>query len=151
MKAKSISGKSIQEIRNQLENYLKDDFKPTLAFVFVTLNMEWQKVRDLLIEKDIAIFGAKAAIPFDDKSLVNEGIVVMLLEINPKSFKITLSDIAQNSLSESVSQICNIGKNSFSRPAFLISVADVSNSGEEIMKNFIQKIGNRITITDISN
>ncbi len=147
MKAKSISGKSIQEIRNQLESCMRNNFKPTLAFAFVTLNIEWQKVRDLLVEKDIAVFGAKTAIPFDDKSLIHEGIVIMLLDINPKSFKIVISDIAQNSLSESVNQICNIGKNSFSRPAFLISVADVSNSGDEIMKKFVQEIGNGITIT----
>jgi len=146
MKAKSIKGISIQEIQNRLENSLLDGYKPTIAFVFVTGNIDWQNVRDLLDKKEIEVFGAITPPAFDDTGILEEGIVILLLDINTDFYKIVLVDNQQNSLLESVSRISKTGKGSFSNPAFLIAVSDLRNSGDEIIKSFIDFVGKDIVI-----
>ena len=125
---------------------MKDGFKPTLAFVFVSMIEAWQPALDLLDQKGIAVFGAITPISFDDHSIIEKGIVVMLLDINPNYFKIVLADNKGGSLSDSVSHISKTGMSSFTRPAFLISVSDLRNSGDEIMKMFLDEVGKDITI-----
>lgn len=146
MKAKSIKGKSVSEIQFQLESSLSDEFNPSIAFLFVTGKIDWQKARNLLDKKGIDVFGAITPPAFDDKEILTEGIVILLLDINPDFYKIVLQDNQQNSLSESVSRIGKIGKDSFSNPAFLIAVSDLRNSGDEIIKQFIEVVGKDIVI-----
>lgn len=50
MKAKSIQGKSIAVIQNKLERLLSDDFKPTLAFVFISLREKRKSTAGLLLD-----------------------------------------------------------------------------------------------------
>lgn len=146
MKAKTIKGTSVEEISAELDKIITNEFTPTLAFVFVSVIDEWQAALDLMDKKGIAVFGAITPISFDDSSIIDKGIVVMLLDINPEYFKIVLADNKSRSLTDSISHIGKTGKTAFGRPAFLISVSDLRNSGEEIMSTFEEEVGMDITI-----
>ena len=69
MKAKSIKGKSPEEISIELDNSLSDGFKPTLAIVFISVSQEWEAVRDLLDKEKIVIFGATTATEFTEQGI----------------------------------------------------------------------------------
>jgi hypothetical protein len=146
MRAKSIRGTSISKIQNLLEEYLHEGFKPTLAIVFVSLIKECKTVRKVLNEKGITIFGVTTSAAFNEHAIENEGIVILLMDIKPEYFKVIVKDNKKGSLSESVRHISELGKSTYSRPAFLISVADMKNPGEEIMKSFVKEVGKDITI-----
>lgn len=146
MKSISIRGQSTLEIKAALGESMLDGFKPTLAFAFVSLVKEWEPIRDLLDLKGIATFGAITAAAFDSQTVENDGIVIMLLDMNPKYFKIVFEDNKMSSLGESVKKIGSTAVKSFSRPALLISVSNIRNSGDEIMNEFIKEVGNDITI-----
>lgn len=66
MKAKSIQGKSLDEIQSALTESMADDFKPTLAIVFLSVKQDIQAISKLLDEKGIQIFGATTAGEFID-------------------------------------------------------------------------------------
>ena len=40
MKAKSIKGKSTEEVKTALENSMEDGFKPTLAIAFISKSQD---------------------------------------------------------------------------------------------------------------
>ena len=53
MKAKSIKGKSPEEIKSALHESMSDGFKPTLAIVFLSVKQDRNAVCKILDEKGI--------------------------------------------------------------------------------------------------
>ena len=67
MKAKSIKGKSPEEIKTALEQSIADGFKPTLAVVFLSVKQDRTAISKLLDSHGIAIFGATTSGEFIDE------------------------------------------------------------------------------------
>jgi hypothetical protein len=66
MKARSIKGKTAEEIKDALEKNMVDGFKPTLAVVFMANDNERIAVTEFLSQKGIQIFGASTGDNFTD-------------------------------------------------------------------------------------
>ena len=92
MKAKSIQGKSIQEISQKLENVLNGGFKPTLAFVFVNKAVEIASIQSLLHDKNITAFGVTTYCHFTGDGDETVGLSILLMDINPEYFKVVLNE-----------------------------------------------------------
>ena len=148
MKAKSIVGKSTEEIKTALQHSMAEGYKPTLAFVFLTALEDIDIVSAMMDAEGISIFGASTSEKFTDQGIEPEGIVVLLMDINKANFKIILKDYEAASVSvyESACEIGQSGKNAFNRPAFIISAADFRTPGEDIIKGLIDKAGADIKV-----
>ena len=92
MKAKSIKGKSHEEIKNALQMSMEDSFKPTLAIVFLSIKQDRAAVSELLSEKGIEIFGATTNGEFIDKKTEKGSIAIPLLDIKHDYFQIFLQE-----------------------------------------------------------
>lgn len=146
MKAKSIQGKSVEEIKAGLTKSLADGFTPTLATVFMSAKLDYKAVTELLDSKDIEIFGATTEIAFTDDGTINDGIVILLMDMNKSHFKIVLSDFDNGKAKETAGQIAKIGKNTFSNPAYIISGSLGYQPGELLSEGIIEKIGNDVSV-----
>ena len=141
MKAKSIKGNSTEEIKTALSESLVDGYKPTMAFVFLTDVEEIDKISAVLDAEGIAIFGASTSQKFTEDGIEPDGIVLLLLDMNPDYFKIVIKDFRSASGYESACQAGEFAKTNFDHPAFIISVADYTIPGEEIIKGLLDKAG----------
>ncbi|HNR09275.1 MAG TPA: FIST N-terminal domain-containing protein [Saprospiraceae bacterium] len=142
MKAKSIKGKSPEEIRKTLGNAMSDGFKPNLAFVFLTEVRDADAVTALMDAAGIAVFGASTSSKFTEEGIEPDGIVILLLDMNPAYFSIVLKDFkTSGSVYQAACEVGDAGKNSFDHPAFIISTTDISTPGEEVIKGILDKGG----------
>src|SRR5450432_2937129 len=141
MKAKSIKGNSTAAIKTALEESLADGYQPTMAFVFLTELEGIDVVSAMMDAEGISIFGASTSEKFTEEGIEPDGIVVLLLDINPANFKIVLKDFKSASVYESACQVGSLGKSSFDHPAFIISAADFRTPGEEVIKGLLDKAG----------
>lgn len=147
MKAKSIRGKSPGEVKAALQNCIHDGFKPTLAFVFITAVEDIDGVVAILDAAGISIFGASTSEKFTEEGIEPDGIVVLLMDMDPANFKIVLKDFEAPAIAyEKACETGEAGKTAFEHPAFIISTADISIPGEEIIKGLMDKAGQEITI-----
>ncbi|MBL7723951.1 MAG: FIST C-terminal domain-containing protein [Chitinophagaceae bacterium] len=153
MKAKTIKGKSTEEIRMALERSMTDAslpdrqrFKPTLAIVFLSAMNEIEPICSLLDKEGIAIFGATTFAEFTEQDAENTGIAVLLLDINPVYFKIILKDNKEGTGYEIGSQIGEAGKITFANPGFIISSANYRIPGALIVNGLVEKAGADVTI-----
>ncbi len=146
MKAKSIKGKSTEEIKTALEKSMSDGFQPTLAFVFLTQQEVIEPVCAILNAKGIAIFGASTSEKFTEEGIDPDGIVALLLDANPDHFKIVLRDFKSVPVYESACQVGEIGNNAFSKPAFIISASDYNTPGEQVISGILDKAGADVMI-----
>lgn len=148
MKAKSIIGKSIKEIQTALQQCKLDEqeFKPTLAFVFLTAVEDIDAVTAMLDAENMTIFGASTSEKFSDKGLEPDGIVVLLLDMKPAHFKVVLKKYNSASVFECAADVGATGKNAFDKPGFIICSADIRIAGEEIIKGLVSKAGMDVTV-----
>lgn len=147
MKAKSIKGKSPEEIRLSLINSIDEGFKPTLAIVFLSFKQDIDAVCRLLDDKGIQIFGSTSSGEFIGSEIEEGSIVIMLLDMNPAYFKLLFFETGENSDFEIAKQLGEEGKNIFANSAFVI-LSGWSNEmdGEEIIKGIEDGFGSGATI-----
>lgn len=146
MKAKSIKGKSTEEISYGLTESMADGFKPTLAIVFISVKQDREAISKLLEEKNIQIFGATTAGEFIDGEIEEGSCVIMLLDIKPEYFKIVFSETGEYTTLENAIQLGIEGKNRFSNPAFIIASGWLSQDGEQIIEGITKGYGSDVAI-----
>ena len=142
MKAKSIKGKSVEEIGAALAESMADGFKPTLAIVFISVKQDRENLSKLLDKKGIQLFGASTAGEFIDGEMEEGSIVMLLLDLNPAYFKIQFLETSQENAFEDAIQLGISGKESFNNPAFIIVNSGVSLDGEPIVEGIIHSFSN---------
>ena len=147
MKAKSINGNSPKEIEAALQQSMSDDFKPTLAIIFLSNIDDAETIQAIMNKENIAIFGASTSQKFTEKGIEpDNSIVILLLNINPNHFCIVLKDYTQLSSFEAAQQVGEAGVQAFKNPGFIISAIDIRMSGEEFVSGLANAAGNAVTI-----
>jgi hypothetical protein len=141
MKAKSIKGKSTEEIASALAESMEDGFKPTLAIVFISIKQDREAISRLLEEKGIQIFGATTAGEFIDGDIEAGSIVMMLLDMNPAYFKLEFFEISPETALEDATKLGVAGKEIFTNPALIIATGGVFIDGDQIIEGIIQGFG----------
>ncbi len=154
MKAKTIKGKSTEEIKNALAESLTDarlpdgqGFRPTLAIIFLSFKQDLDAVCKLLDHEGIQIFGATSSGEFISSEIEEESIVIMLLDMSVSYFKLLFLEVGDRSEFEIAKQLGEEGKKTFANAAFII-VSGWSNEmdGEEIIKGIEDGFGGGATV-----
>src|ERR1700761_4260575 len=100
MKAKSINGNSPEEIHSALKQSMNDNFKPTLAIVFISVKQNRQAIIDLLNHEGVDIIGATSCNEFINGVQSEGGIVVILLDTDKSNYTILLKEIGEATIKE---------------------------------------------------
>ncbi|MCB0388945.1 MAG: FIST C-terminal domain-containing protein [Winogradskyella sp.] len=146
MKAKTIKAYSIKDIIKEINRIISNDFKPTLAIVFLSITKDWKVISDVSVKKDIVVFGATTSGEFIDGDIEEGSIVIMLLDINPEYFKSVFLETGTETTFENAKQIGLIGKETFKNPAFLFVSGWLTEEGENIVEGITEGSGKDVTI-----
>ncbi|WP_411768445.1 FIST signal transduction protein [Winogradskyella sp. A3E31] len=146
MISKTIKAHSTEAIIAKIENAMSDGFKPTLAIVFSSIIQDWKTIRNVLGEKEIAIFGSTTSGEFIDGDIEEGSVAIMLININPEHFKLMFYETADQSTYENAKQLGIEGKSTFKNPAFLVLSGWLTEDGENIVDGLIEGFGNEVTI-----
>lgn len=138
MKAKSIKGKSTEEISAALTDCIADGFIPTLAIVFLSVKQNVESISRLFDEKGIQIFGATTAGEFIDGEIEEGSIAIMLLDLNKDHFKIEFVETSREDAFEDSKILGSTGKQYFTNPAFIIASGGVALDGEHIVEGIAE-------------
>ncbi|NGP75082.1 hypothetical protein G3570_00440 [Balneolaceae bacterium YR4-1] len=130
MKSKSLFGSSTDEIRSVLNQCLTDGFKPTVAFLFTSIKQDSQDLCSIFKEKGIDIFGATSCGEFSDGHQGEEGIAVLLLDLNRDAYSILFEDIGNRTIEDTAKRIAVKSLKTFSNPSLILCSSGVDNNGE---------------------
>lgn len=121
MKAKSIKGNSTEEINAALTQSMADGYKPTLAFVFISIKQDINAVSNLLNLQKIRIFGATTGGEFIDGEIGDGTIAILLTDMNPASFMVLLEDYSDKNPEALTKMMVQKAKEHFKNPSFILS------------------------------
>lgn len=144
MKAKSIKGRSTEEIQAALEQSMADGFKPTLAVCFVSKTQDRKAITQLLDSTGIAVFGCTTNGEFIDEEPEKDSAAILLLDMNKDHFQIYFEEYPGKNYREVSGVIARKASERFSIPAFLIGTSNSAADGEEILKGIEDIVGKQV-------
>jgi hypothetical protein len=150
MKAKSIKGKSPEEIKTALAESMSDGFKPTLALVFISIKLNIDSIISIFDRNNIQIFGATSSGEISDSDISQEAISILLMDMDPANFRILHDEYKGSDVVGVAKAMTALALTIFAKPAFLLSNSiekpqDIG-LGEKIVQSVSRTAGNDVTI-----
>ena len=151
MKAKSIKGRSPEEIELALQQSMSDGFKPTLAIVFISIKQNRKAVCEILNKESIDIIGATSSGEFINGHQSEGETAIMLLDLNKNDYCILFEDIGESSLEKAATHLAESALQKFDHPAFILcSTLFTANGkmldGETLIRSIEKTIGSQVTL-----
>ena len=141
MISKSIKGKTTEEIKTAYTHAISDNFKPTLAIVFLSIKQDREAICELFEKENISIFGATTAGEFIDGEIEEGSVTVMLLDLKKEYFKLKFLETSQETTLEDAKQLGAFGRKTFTNAAFIIATGGVFIDGEQIVEGIVHGFG----------
>jgi hypothetical protein len=133
MQAKSIHAQSIHEIQSALDDSMADGFKPTLAFVFISIKNDLDGVIRLLDQAGVQIFGATSSGEFTDGNVSHGSAAILLMDMKPSNFKILFDEYKDKDPASVAMDMAKTAKKYFKNPSFMLSVSINSRDESEVL------------------
>ncbi|MEO6695991.1 MAG: FIST N-terminal domain-containing protein [Ignavibacteria bacterium] len=146
MKAKSIRGKSPEEIKTALLESIADGFKPSLAIVFVSVKQDRDCICKILDDENIILYGATTNGEFTEEGISEGEVAILLLDINRDYFTILFSEYPEKNYRETTQAMAKKALEKFASPAFLIAGSNLETDAEELLHGFEDIIGNHVNV-----
>ena len=146
MKAKSIKGKSAEEIKTALQESMADGFKPTLAMLFLSIKQDHKAVSVILNKAGISIFGATTNGEFIDEDTQNGGIAILLMDMKPENFMILTSEYPDKNYRETAHEAAKKALVHFKKPAIMLSYSHIETDAEALLLGFEDIIGKDVNV-----
>ncbi|HMQ08979.1 MAG TPA: FIST N-terminal domain-containing protein [Saprospiraceae bacterium] len=144
MKAKSIKGRSTEEIKKALAESIADGFKPTLAIVFLSVVQERKAICSILDEAGITIFGATTNGEFIDEETESGSVAILLLDMKKEHFSIHSSEFQNNNYREKSKSIASKASKEFEKAAYIMAVSNTATDGEEVLLGLQEIAGEQV-------
>jgi hypothetical protein len=143
MKAKSIQGRSPEEIRSTLQHSMADGFTPTLAIIFISIKQDRKAVAALFRQKGIDIFGATSCGEFIDGHQGEGEIVVLLLDISKAYYSILYEEIGEHGIADAAAKLASDALQKFKNPGMVVCSTGMTTKGEYFDgETFVRSIEN---------
>jgi hypothetical protein len=146
MRAKSIKGKSPEEIKAALQESMADGFKPTLAIVFLSISQDREAIRNILDKEDIRIYGSTTHGEFTEYGITEKSIAILLLDVHPDHFTILYEEYPEKNYREVTQAMAHQALNKFAHPAFLVAGSNMNTDAEELLHGFEDVIGKQVNV-----
>ncbi len=146
MKAKSIKGKSTDEIQSALQQSMADGFQPTLAIVFLSIKHDRDVLCKQLDDAGVAVFGATSNGDFIDEDIIKDSISILLLDIKREYFSIMLEEYPKKNYREIPRAMAKKAQEKYLTPAFLIAGSHIETDAEELLFGFEDIIGKQVNV-----
>lgn len=151
MRAKSIHGGSVGEIKTALEQSMADGFKPTVAIVFISIKQDRKVICELLEGKGIDTIGATSSGEFINGHQSEGESVIMLLDINKDHYRVMFHDIAGGTVTDAVVTMAEAALKQFTHPAFILCSTLLTADGrmlegETLIRSFEKVMGPQVSL-----
>jgi len=130
MKSKSITGKSPEEIQKALRVAIGENFIPTLAIVFISIEQDRKAVTEILSKHDIDVFGATSCGEFVDGHQSKGEIAILLLDLSREAYSILFEEIGEQSIQEAANKVANSALSKFTNPTLIVCSTGVTPAVE---------------------
>jgi|WetSurMetagenome_2_1015567.scaffolds.fasta_scaffold01136_4 hypothetical protein len=136
LKTSGFVVRSIDELKKRITG--ETAFRPTLAFIFSSVKLGIPDLVQAITPFGIPVFGSTSAGEIlaapQGSPVYEQSAVCCLLDMPPGCFSVKLFDRKDEPAHEFGERIGRWGALQFSKPSFIISIANLENNGEAIVR-----------------
>jgi len=137
MNSTVFSAASVDQIEENIQNFLRKELKPTLAIVFSSVAHKLKEIGPIFAKHDIDVFGASSSGEIANDEVYESAIVAMILDINRDYYKLNVFE-GEKEASYQVGQgVAEWAKTIYDNPAFMVISAGLHADGEQIVNGII--------------
>ena len=125
---------------------MADNFKPTLAIVFLSVKQNRDAICKILDDAGILIFGATTNGEFIDEETGSGSIAILLLDINRDYFSILFAEYPDKNYRDITKGLAKKTLETFTHPAFFISGSHLETDAEQLLLGFEDIVGKQVNI-----
>ncbi len=133
MVSKTLLGSTVREIEKKIEEHLLTSFEPTLAVVFCPVTVDVKYLSDLFTSLKIDLIGASSAGGIFNDEIVEQGIVVLLTDLDKSTYKIQFLEGNYDSSFRTGQKLSSYSFDQFQSPAFILFFSMTFN-GEALIE-----------------
>lgn len=138
MKACSFYVDSILEIQSKIEDISSNQFKPTLAMVFASTKHNLQELSNLFYSLNIDLIGCSSSGEIIDDTIINEGISILVLDMNKDYYKILHQEIEDENNYANLELLGKKIVDVFDNPALIMFAGGIKLDGAKIVNQIKQ-------------
>ena len=130
---------------------MADGYKPSLAFVFISIKQDRTTVCAMLDEMGIDIIGATSSGEFTDGHQSEGAAAIMLIDIPKEDYSLYFKTIGDGSAEVTAQHLGKVALIKFNKPAIIfcstfLSSQGVALDGETLMHNIENVVGSQVNI-----
>lgn len=138
MKANSFYVQSVSEIKTKIEEISSKEFKPNLAIVFASTKHNLSKLSNIFYDLDIDLIGCSSSGEIVDETIFDEGISVLVLNMNRSYYEILHKKIKDESNYSSLQILGADIVNAFENPAVILLTGGITLDGVKVVDKIKQ-------------
>lgn len=138
MKANSFYVDSVSEVQSKIEDIRSTEFKPNLALAFASPKHNLQQLSNLFYSLNIDLIGCSSSGEIIDNAIINEGISILVLDMNKDYYKILHQEIEDENNYADLKLLGNEIGNTFDNPAVIIFAGGIKLDGEKVVNQIKQ-------------
>jgi len=131
-----FSADTVSEISEKIQNF--SDFRPALGIIFSSVALGIPDLASEISRPGFPVFGCSTAGEIlageEDSPVLEQSAVCCLLDIDPTVFSVALFEKHEISSFDLGARIGTWGKETFSDPAYIVSMSGLRNDGEALVK-----------------
>ena len=132
----SLSADTVRELSEKISGF--SDFRPALGIIFSSVALGIPDLASEISRAGFPVFGCSTAGEIlggeEESPVLEQSAVCSLVDIDPTVFSVALFERHDLSSFDLGARIGSWGKETFSRPAFIVSMSGLKNDGEALIK-----------------
>lgn len=145
IRSKSFHVSSIEDLEIELRNIQINEFQPTLAILFGSVKCDLEKIPNLFNQFDIDIIGCSSSGEIYDEEVFENGMSVLLMDINRDYYRINVTDCVDNDFLKTGNSIGKLGVSFCDSPSFLMFINMMSDA-ENLIAGISEVVPNQPNI-----
>lgn len=150
MKTRSYTFSSPDEIEKQIGLFKSENFRPEIAFAFVTPKQDIQKIADAFSGSGIKVVGTSTGGNLltgeGENNIYEDKAVVTFVELEAGHYAHMTIEKGDNSSFNFGAEIGKWGYDIFKNPSFIVVASGLSLNGQELVEGILDAAGEDITM-----
>jgi hypothetical protein len=144
MQAKTLKAQSLLELQNQIEQFKKEGFQPTLAIIFAAIDIGLENVTNFFSTQKIDLVGCSSAGEIADHKCLQNSVVGLLFDLNRDFYKICSVHAEAKNIYKASFEAGLMAKSSFAKPAMILMSGGIAIDAEQLVFGVRDAIGREI-------
>jgi len=146
MKSRTITCYNIKELSAIINKQINEEFKPTLAITFTSIQFDLQTIAQIFSSLNINLVGCTTAGEIADNELLEGSIVVMLLDIKKAHYQMFFSEFSAETVYQAGFATGAFSSRCYKNPALLVMSSGLGLDAEKLVAGIKDGVGRTIPI-----